>query len=247
MHHTANKVRIGCAGWSVPGPLAAEFPGEGTHLMRYGRRMRCVEINSSFYRPHQARTYARWAESVPDDFRFAVKFPRTATHMARLLSPEAILDAFAAEVAGLGDKLGPALVQLPPSLAFDGETADAFFTAARERLAGPIVCEPRHATWFLPEVDRLWARHGVGRVAADPARVPEAARVGGAGPVAYWRLHGAPTIYYDAYGEEGLAPWSAAMQAAIDEGREVWAILDNTALGHAIPDAIRLEAMLGAV
>lgn len=244
MHDIASKVRVGCAGWSVPGAVADAFPGDGTHLARYARRLRCAEINSSFYRPHQAQTYARWADSVPDDFRFAVKCPRTATHLARLLSPEPVLDALRDQVAGLGPKLGPLLVQLPPSLPFDAATADAFLAAVRARFEGAVVCEPRHATWFLPAVEPLWARHRVGRVATDPARVTTDATVGGSGEVAYWRLHGSPTIYVDAYGVERLAPWADAMRRAAASGQEVWAILDNTARGHAIPDALMLESMI---
>lgn len=241
-----SQVRIGCAGWGIPTARAQAFPGEGTHLERYARRLRCVEINSSFYRPHQPRTYARWAESVPEDFRFAVKFPRAVSHEARLRDPAAAIDAFAAQVAALGPRLGPVLVQLPPSLAYDAAVAHAFFAAMRARLEGAVVCEPRHASWYAPTVDALWQRYGIGRVAADPARLPEAAHAAGGGRVAYWRLHGSPRTYYDAYGPARLAPWADAMRAAREAGREVWAILDNTALGHAIDDAIHLEAMLGA-
>lgn len=242
-HH--DGPRTGCAGWSIPTAKADAFPGAGTHLERYARRMRCVEINSSFYRPHQRRTHERWAASTPDDFRFAVKFPRQVTHLARLHGPDAAIDAFAEQVAGLGRKLGPVLVQLPPSLAFDAAIADAFFTRLRTRVAGAVVCEPRHPTWFAPDVDAFWQRHRVGRVAADPARVPPAALPGGAGDVAYWRLHGSPRIYYDAYGEARLAAWADAMREVRAQGREVWAILDNTALGHATDDAITLERLLG--
>ncbi len=241
---TSEDIYVGCAGWGIPSARADAFPGEGTHLARYARRLRCVEVNSSFYRPHQRKTYARWAESVPTEFRFAVKFPRQVTHLARLREPDGAIDDFVQQVDGLGDRLGAVLVQLPPSLAFDGSVADAFFAALRMRIDAPIVCEPRHATWFDAGVDALWSRHGVGRVAADPARVPEGAEVGGAGGVAYWRLHGSPRIYYDAYGEAQLAPWVEAMQAARTRGQEVWAILDNTALGHAIDDATTLERLL---
>jgi uncharacterized protein YecE (DUF72 family) len=236
--------RIGCAGWSIRSEHAALFPGDGTHLSRYALRFNAVEINSSFYRPHQPRTYAKWAAQVPDGFRFAVKFPRAVTHESRLAEPDATIDAFATQVSALGDRLGPILVQLPPSLAFDAPVADAFFARLRARLDGPVVCEPRHATWFAPAVDAFWVRHGVGRVGADPARVPEAATAGGAGGVRYWRLHGSPRVYYDAYGDSGLAPWARDVANARGAGAETWVIMDNTALGHATLDAIRLEAML---
>ncbi|HEY4583631.1 MAG TPA: DUF72 domain-containing protein, partial [Lysobacter sp.] len=176
---TSGDLRIGCAGWGLPGAHALHFPGAGTHLERYARRFSAVEINSSFYRPHMPKTYAKWASQVPDGFLFAVKFPRAGTHDARLRDADAVIDRFAGEISALGDRLGPVLVQLPPSLAFDAPVADAFFAALRARVATPIVCEPRHPAWFAPELDAFWRRHGVGRVAADPARVPLAALPGG--------------------------------------------------------------------
>lgn len=241
---STSDTRIGCAGWSIRSTQADFFPGDGTHLARYARRFNAVEINSSFYRPHQPATYAKWASQVPDGFRFSVKFPRAVTHQSRLLDAGEAIDAFANQVSALGDRLGPVLVQLPPSLAFEEAVADAFFAQLRRRIASAVVCEPRHASWFAPEVDAFWLRHAVGRVAADPARVAEAAVAAGAGPVRYWRLHGSPRVYYDAYGEERLQAWAGAVAAARDAGADAWVIMDNTALGHATLDALRLEALL---
>ncbi|GAB1595752.1 DUF72 domain-containing protein [Lysobacter claricitrinus] len=237
-------LHIGCAGWSISGAHADFFPGDGTHLQRYARRFDMVEINSSFYRPHQPKTYAKWAASVPDAFRFAVKFPRAVTHDSRLHEPVAAIETFLAQVSALGDRLGPILVQLPPSLAFDADIAGAFFGALRERFDGAIVCEPRHATWFEPEVDAFWRRFTVSRVAADPARLADAAQPGGAGELRYWRLHGSPRIYYDAYGEDGLRLWADDIAEARSAGFDCWVVMDNTALGHATLDAMRLDAML---
>ena len=110
-------MRIGTAGWSIPKQHAAPFPSEGTHLERYGAIFNAVEINSSFYRPHRTATYERWAASVPEDFRFAVKVPKSVTHERRLKDAGDLLDQFVSEVGGLGPKLGPLLIQLPPSLA----------------------------------------------------------------------------------------------------------------------------------
>ena len=108
-------IRVGCTGWSLPAAVAGAFPGEGGHLARYARRVRAVEISSSFYRHHLPRTYAHWAETVPGDFRFAVKLPRAVTHEARLgPAGRPALERFLAEVAALGDRLGQLLAQLPP-------------------------------------------------------------------------------------------------------------------------------------
>ena len=83
-----------------------------------------MEINSSFYRPHRTATYERWAASVPEDFRFAVKVPKAITHERRLKDASDLLDRFLSEAGGLGPKLGPLLVQLPPSLSFQAGIAD---------------------------------------------------------------------------------------------------------------------------
>ena len=106
--------RIGVAGWSIASSVVSDFDAVGSHLERYARRFNAVEINSCFHRPHRASTYARWAANVGPDFRFAVKTPKTITHERRLRDCSDPIAAFAEQVAGVGDKRGPALVQLPP-------------------------------------------------------------------------------------------------------------------------------------
>src|SRR6187401_1950937 len=141
-------VRIGTAGWSIPRASAAHFDSSGTHLQRYSRQLSCVEINSSFYRPHAVKTYARWRDSTPPDFRFAVKMPRTITHELKLQDARDAFLSFLAQTDGLAGKRGPILVQLPPSLSFDAAVVTRFLDVVREVYKGPMVCEPRHATWF---------------------------------------------------------------------------------------------------
>jgi len=111
---------IGTAGWSIPAPMAGSFPASGSQLERYSARMTCVEINSSFYRPHRRKTYERWAAGTPYGFRFSAKLPKTITHEHRLADCGKLLDAFLDEAFGLGEKLAVLLVQLPPGLGFDG-------------------------------------------------------------------------------------------------------------------------------
>jgi len=237
---TETSAWIGTAGWSLPREEQAEFPGEGTHLERYGARFPAVEINSSFYRPHRPSTYARWAASVPDHFRFSVKVPKQITHVARLRESEAALDAFLEQATHLGHKLGSLLVQLPPSLAFDPPVAERFFAMARERFQGGIACEPRHATWLEPEAESLLVRCRVARVAADPDRPPGARQPGGWDGLRYYRYHGSPRIYYSTYLPATLAALADAVSDDLASGRTVWCILDNTALGAATHNALDL-------
>ncbi|MDJ1163920.1 DUF72 domain-containing protein [Burkholderia gladioli pv. gladioli] len=129
-----------------------------------------MEINSSFYRPHQPKTYARWAASVPDEFRFSVKLPRRISHELRLRHTDAALGEFLAQVEPLKEKLGCLLLQLPPSLALDEATALGFFSLLRSGTATPVVCEPRHASWFTEAGAAIMERAGVGCVGGPAAR-----------------------------------------------------------------------------
>ena len=241
----SGRPRIGVAGWSIHRSAAPLLPAIGSHLQRYAAVFNAVEINSSFYREHRVATYRRWADSVPPDFRFSAKVPKEITHARRLVACEALIEAFVPGPAALGDHAGPLIVQLPPSLAFDPAVAEAFFGAFRERWAGSLVCEPRHPSWFTGEGDALLTAHRVGRIGADPACVREAAAPGGSRDTAYWRLHGSPRTYYSAYPEDFLAPLAGAIDRATVGCREVWCILDNTALGEAARDAARLARLLG--
>jgi uncharacterized protein YecE (DUF72 family) len=240
----ASSLYIGCAGWAVPKQYAAHFPVEGSHLERYAAVFRAVEINSSFYRPHQTKTYARWGESVPDDFRFAVKVPRAITHNNRLVNSEAALDDFLGECAGLGEKLGPLLVQLPPSLKYHAETVPDFFRALRERFAGNVVCEPRHITWFNPEAEEMLITHRIARVAADPALTPIAAEPGGWQGLVYYRLHGSPRIYYSDYPSDYLESLTQKLAKSASLNTPAWCIFDNTAEFAATGNALNVLEQL---
>lgn len=238
----AGRIRVGTAGWSIASIHAGPFPAEGTYLKRYAARLDCVEINSSFYRPHRRGTYARWAASVPERFRFSVKLPRTMTHERRLRDCADLLDLFLEGASALGGKLAVILVQLPPSLVFDRAVADAFFSALTARTAAAIVCEPRHRSWFGEDADALLESHGVGRVAADPAVVDGAGEPGGAGGIAYYRFHGSPRIYHSDYRPEALD--AIARTLAASAARQVWCILDNTAQFHALANALGIVERL---
>ena len=242
---TRPPIRIATAGWSIA-TVHRGLAGEGASVLeRYATRFGAVEINSSFYRPHRHETYVRWAASVPPGFRFSVKLPRTITHEHRLRGALPLLDAFLAQAEGLGTRLGCLLVQLPPSLAFDGRVAAPFLAGLRRRWDGGVACEPRHASWFTPRAEALLQRHLVARVAADPAPVPGAGEPGGHALLRYWRWHGTPRIYYSAYSDEALAALAARIRASLPPRGQAWVVFDNTAHGHATPDAARLQALLG--
>lgn len=232
---------VGCAGWTIPGADRAAFPAEGSHLEKYAAVFGAVEINSSFYRPHQRKTYEKWAACVAGDFRFAVKLPRTITHDARLVGIDTALDQFAQEVAGLGGKLGCVLVQLPPKLGFDADVAGSFVGRLAERFRCMIALEARNPGWFGEEATALLARAGVTRVIADPAKGQEGPHVPTTASI-YVRLHGAPRVYYSSYDPAYLAQLAHDMRVHALAGRTVWTIFDNTASGASMPNALAVAA-----
>lgn len=243
------SVTIGIAGWALPAPDLALFPpaAAGSNLARYAAVFNAVEINSSFYRHHRPETYARWADSVPAGFRFAVKLPRTITHDKRLHDPGAELDRFVAEAGALGAKLGWVLVQTPPSLRFDATAVQVVCSGLQERLrahhanAPQVACEARHGSWFTDEATALLRQLDVIRVIADPP-------AGAPGPftpttrnASYVRLHGSPHIYRSPYEPERLAQVAAWLS---EQPGQALLIFDNTMSGTQAGQALHLRGLL---
>lgn len=234
---------IGTAGWTIPKESKSAFPADGSHLERYAQVFNAVEINSSFYRPHRISTYQRWAATVPPDFRFSVKLPREITHKKRFVDVGADLDAFLEQATSLGEKLGPILIQLPPSFAFDLKLVQSFLEGMRSRFNGRIAIEPRHESWLSREVDELLRDFGITRVRADPP-VPETALIrppAHSPEFTYYRLHGSPRVYYSPYTETFIRSLADEISAEVVD---VWCIFDNTALGYATSDAQDLRNLL---
>lgn len=234
-------MRVGTAGWAIGRDASSTFPDVGSHLERYAAVLSAVEINSSFYRSHQPKTYARWAASTPDHFRFAVKLPRAITHDQRLVDVEPLLDRFLTETAALGDKRGPILIQFPPSFVFDDDVVASFFDRFREKYEGHAVCEPRHPSWSSDAATSMLVRYRVARVAADPPRVPGFDVPGGWDGLVYIRLHGSPRTYWSRYDERYLADLSRLL---VGSTVPAWCIFDNTAAGAALVNARELLALL---
>ena len=244
MTDMTRPIFIGTAGWSLPRADQGQFAAEGTHLARYAQTLHGVEINSSFYRPHAAQLYSKWAAAVPERFRFSVKMPKSITHEKRLLDCDELLCGFLDQLQGLGARLGCILIQLPPSLEYDASLAGAFFELFRALHDGPLAIEPRNPGWFTPDAAQLLANYDVARVAADPARVPSAAIGGGSADLVYFRLHGSPRIYWSRYEDDFLDELSLRISSVARQARAVWCIFDNTASGSAIPNALGLVRRL---
>ncbi len=223
---------IGTAAWTIPKNAAGGFGPEGSHLARYSQVLNAVELNSSFYREHQAKTYARWAQETPENFRFSVKLAKAFTHECGLKPDEGELLGSLENILHLGEKLGVLLVQLPPKQLFDRKLMERFYRLLREKISVPIVIEPRNQGWFSEESRRLWEKYQISKVIADPEKCQGQAING----LSYFRLHGSPLIYKSAYTPEYLQNLMNDMRSH----ERPWCIFDNTTFGYATENALSL-------
>jgi len=226
---------IATAAWSIPKKMVDRFAEQGSGLMRYASVFDGVEINSTFYRRHKISTFARWADSIPDGFRFSVKLPKEITHTRAMKDIAKPFDTFLEDIAPLGEKRGPLLCQLPPSLTFNADTFKTAFKTIRDAGDGPVVIEVRHKSWASAEALDLLKSYAIDRVLADPAPVwpPEDFDH----PPKYVRLHGKPKIYYSSYTNVEIRSFSDLLAS------DSWCVFDNTASGAAIENALTMLEM----
>jgi len=237
-------VLVGTAGWSLPREMQERFPPGESHLARYAQVFPAVEINSTFHRPHRGSTFERWSEIVPRGFRFSLKLPKAITHEHRLAGTRGLVEEFLGQIAPLGEAAACLLVQLPPSLELDLRVARPFLLDLRERFAGDIALEPRHASWFEPQAGQWLAESNVARVAADPPRAANGFEPTGDPGVAYFRLHGSPRMYYSSYDDAFLEALATRLQALAQRGVRCWCIFDNTTLGAGTGNALAVMERL---
>ena len=219
-------VRIGVSGWRYP-PWRGHFYPEGLPQRRelefISRQFPTAEINGTFYGLQRPQSYEGWAAQTPPGFVFAVKAVRYITHERRLRDVEAALvNFFASGVFSLGDKLGPILWQLPPSLAFDAALLADFCallpgqSPSGHRLRHAM--EVRHASFVDAAFIRLLRRHGIAWVVSDTPRPwPHFHDV--TADFVYLRLHGASELYRSRYSGDQLDLWALRIRAW-SEGRE---------------------------
>lgn len=188
----------------------------------------------------------RWHDSVPENFRFSVKVPRTITHYKRLQDCEDEIAVFMAGMARLHEKLGCLLVQLPPSFQYAERQVKSFFETLRNLTAVGIVCEPRHPSWFTLEAVGLLDKFSIAYVEADPQIVMNIPS-GKYKDILYVRLHGSPVIYHSSYSTDFLNDLSLRLAREKDAGRRTWCIFDNTASGAALENALWVNKAVSKV
>lgn len=231
-------VYVGTSGWQYKDWRSAFYPPslvQRLWLGHYAARFRTVELNSSFYRLPRLEDFQRWAAQTPDDFVMAVKMSRLVTHVRRLRDPEVAIELFLDRARGLGAKLGPVLVQLPPH--FPAEPRRLAEALERFPAGVRVAVELRDDSWSSREVRHLLETHGAALCLADhPTRVTPTWRTAGWGFVRFHLGQGRPQ---PCYRESQLARWAERIARLWPAGEDVFVYFNNDGRGCAVRDAMR--------
>lgn len=245
------KLYIGTSGWNYNDWRGRFYPPDlpsKQYLGWYAQHFRTVEVNYSFYHLPRPSTYENWAAQVPDGFIFAIKASRLITHIRRLKHVEEEWRKFAAGAAALGEKLGPILLQFPPSFRANTPALCDFLSASRgtaESRLFQLAFEFRHASWFDPGILEILRQHHAALVIADSERYPQAPGVPTA-TFTYLRFHGPAELFASNYSDDQLKTWGRRIGAWLAQGLGVYAYFNNDFHGHALANARTLAGFLGA-
>jgi uncharacterized protein YecE (DUF72 family) len=236
---------IGTSGWQYRdwrGGLYPEGMAQRRWLEHYATQYLTVENNASFYRLPAAETFAGWRDRTPGGFVMAVKASRYLTHVKKLRDPVEPVGRLLAAASRLGPKLGPILLQLPPTLRADPAVLDAClaqFGAAR--LPGVpgalrIAVEPRHPTWWTDEVQQVLAAHGAALCWADRLDQPVTPlwRTAGWG---YLRFHEGTADPWPSYREQALRAWLDRIREQWPPEADVYVYFNNDPGGAAVANS----------
>ncbi len=240
---------IGTSGWNYPdwrGRFYPESLRAAEYLSYYSRHFPTTEVNYSFYHLPRTSTYGNWAAQVPDAFRTPLKASRTISHIRRLKDVDEPWARFLENAAALGHKLGPILVQLPPTFQADAALLREFLhlRPAAARGGSPrLAFEFRHPSWFDDRIIDLLAEHEVCLVIADSSRYV-CAPAEPTAPFVYLRFHGPRELFGSEYSREQLKEWAGRIRRWLAAGRSVYAYFNNDFHGYAISNARLLASLL---
>jgi uncharacterized protein YecE (DUF72 family) len=238
------RAYVGTSGWVYPGwreHLYADTPVK-RWLEVASRTFSALEINGSFYSQIKPETYKRWREVTPPAFRFALKGHRFVTHYKRLRDCAASIVRLRDQASGLGDKLAAVVWQLPSNFAVDLARLDDFLGALA---AWPVrhALELRHRSWFVPDVAARLREAGAAVCLSDAPDFPMWREV--TADLVYVRLHGHTRKYASSYHQASLRRWADDVRRWVADGHDVHVYFDNDAEGHAVRNALALNALVG--
>lgn len=235
-------ILVGTSGWQYRDWRGRFYPAglpQRCWLEHYARHFATVEVNNAFYRLPERKTFEQWRARTPDDFCVAVKMSRFLTHIRRLRTPDEPVARFLDRAAGLGDRLGPVLLQLPPNLPADTAALDA--TLALFPQSVRVAVEPRHPTWWTDETRRVLTDRNAALCWADRRSRPVTPQWRTAN-WGYLRLHEGRAAQWPRYGRAALRSWADRISAAFAPVEQVYVYFNNDPGSAAILDAAAFAA-----
>lgn len=237
------RLHVGTSGWSYHHWRGLFYPADmppREWFTHYSNFFHTVEINYSFYRLPSEKTFVRWREQGPAQFVYALKAPRTITHLKKLRRIEVTLDRFLERARLLDDKLGPILYQLPPNLHLDEERLTDFLNL----LPGDMqhVIEFRHQSWHCDDIFELLREKHVTFCHVSLPDFPCPFPV--TGPMVYLRMHGVGVKYSGSYGEEQLRDLGGRVDHFLQQGLDAYIYFNNDACAYAVENAWQLGKLL---
>jgi len=238
-------VLVGTSGWQYQHWRDVFYPRgvpQRQWLEYYAGRFGTVENNGTFYRLAARGTFEQWRDRTPDGFVMAVKASRYLTHVRRLRDPaepvRRMLDSF----AGLGDRLGPVLIQLPPGMRADPallDTALGLFPADIR-----VAVEPRDTSWWSDGIREVLTARGAALCWADRAGHPVTPlwRTAAWG---YLRFHEGTGRPWPRYTNRALRDWAARVAETWEAADPVYAYFNNDQEGAAVLDAAEFVNLTG--
>lgn len=236
-------LHVGTQGWAYRDWVGVFYPPDTKprdYLRFYSQVFKAVELDTTFYGPPRPETVRHWMEQTPEDFTFTAKMPRIITHERNLFEAEGDLVEFLTAMQAFGDKLGPIVIQMPPSFRYDAkDTLEAFLKILPEEFEYAI--EFRHASWSSSSVVELLARYGIAWTIVDLHYLP--VRINITSPFTYIRLLGRRSdvkrldrIVVDR--TDALDRWAKEVDRLIEQNLRVYAFINNHYAGHS-PASVR--------
>ncbi len=241
------KIHIGTSGWSYQDWKEIFYPKElksTDWLSFYARTFKVTEINSSFYHLPRKQTVESWVKKTPAGFLFCPKMSRYLTHIKKLKEPEETLERFFDVFAPMQPKMGPVLIQLPPSLKFDHDTADHLFKLLNTSYSNyEFALEGRHDSWLEPDSLGLMTKYRISFVISHSGNhFPYGEHI--TAKNIYFRFHGPTTLFNSKYPDSALAAFARLFNKWAKQGHELWIFFNNDFYGYAIENALKLEELL---
>lgn len=235
---TLGEIRLATQGWSYKDWVGAFYPdgmAATDYLGFYSRVFDCVELDTTFYGPPRAETVRTWDEATPAGFEFAAKMPRAITHDKRLVEVEPDLVEFLTAMSCFRPKLGPVLIQLPPSFeADDWETFKNFIAILPEEFKYAV--EFRHESWLTQRTEESLAQRGLAWTVVDHHYMPREVRF--TADFAYVRWLGRRSdvkrldrVQIDR--SKDLEFWARELDRIAQKVQRIYGFMNNHYAGHA--------------